>query len=258
MHATVEQIILDCETFDSTLQSLAKVFKCSPAALRHFLASPEIGSHYEKHFYEMPEFDTYLYQVVGAKLGAAHLPDAVYWFHTTRVLPGTTFAEGILPLGHVLPKLKSILVEAVDDVDAKERLRAALDKNAIGDFHYQSKTGDELHWGPYAILVRDVAFSTEQLGQHDYLGMPEIIEDICNGIEGIGAAIFRTFERKLRPAIVKFRAETDNHDRCVAIALCYVRSVLLEGGPEGSAVYCFDGEGVAVAAADIVKVEFVG
>lgn len=44
-----------------------------------------------------------------------------------------------------------------------------------------------MHGGPYAILVREVAEHTKAVGQHDYLGMPEIIEDLCQEIQASAA-----------------------------------------------------------------------
>lgn len=35
-------------------------------------------------------------------------------------------------------------------------------------------------WGPYAMLVREVAALSKEVGNHDYLDAPEIIEDICH------------------------------------------------------------------------------
>ena len=57
-------------------------------------------------------------------------------------------------------------------------------KKGIKNYHYQLKTPDPFHWGPFAMLVRDVAFNAKAIGNHDYLWLPEIIEDIFNGYYG--------------------------------------------------------------------------
>jgi hypothetical protein len=178
-----EELVLDCQSPESTLQSVAAIFNCPPAFLRAFLANPEIGEYYETNFESLPDFREYLYLVVEKHFGGARCLDAVCWFHTTRVAPGTSFSEGVLPLGAVLPRLKETLVELVGDVEMRKVLKAKLDADSVADHHYQNKTTDELHWGPYAILVKEVAFCANELSQHDYLGIPEIIEDICNGLE---------------------------------------------------------------------------
>jgi hypothetical protein len=155
-----EECVLDCESPETTLRSVASIFNCSPAVLHDFLANPEIGEYYETNFDSLPDFREYLYLVVEKHFGGAKLLDAVFWFHTTRVAPGTSFSEGILPLGAVLPQLKETLVELVDDVEMRKMLKAKLDADRVADHHYQNKTNDELHWGPYAILVKEVAFCT--------------------------------------------------------------------------------------------------
>lgn len=256
--AMKEELVLDCESFDAALQSLAQVFNCNPAVLRQFLANPEIGAYYEANCDTLPDFREYLYLVVEKHFGPASPLDAVCWFHTTRVAPGTSFSEGILPLGAVLPQLKVTLIEIAEDIEVKQNLRAMLAADSVADHHYQNKTTDELHWGPYAILVRDVAFCASRLSQHDYLGMPEIIEDICNGAsQPLSSKLTTLFERRLKPTIVKFKNVFNDDERCISTALCYVSACIHDGKPDGNSVYCFDGENVPVSPANILKVEHV-
>ena len=183
---------------------------------------------------------------------------AVCWFHTTRVIAGTTFSEGILPLNAALPSLKAKLIDAVDDIVVRDQLRKTLDSGGVADHHYFNKSQNSMHWGPYAILVRKVAFHATKLSQHDYLGMPEIIEDICNGFQNTsGVALMDVFSEKLKPAIVKFASTTNHEESCLSTALCYVYSTIHEGAPCANSVTCFDGENNPVPPQDILKVEFV-
>ena len=81
-----------------------------------------------------------------------------------------------------LDRVWETVISIVDSSIEKERLNN-MRLNGVSDFQYGFKTGDSLHWGPFAMLVRKVAFNASKVGNHDYLEVPEIIEDICNGYE---------------------------------------------------------------------------
>lgn len=250
------KIILDCESFESALSSLAQIFQTSSEQLHALLSVKEIGAHYERQVQNELSFKDYLCAVVEHYLGSPQPIDEVCWFHTSRATSSTTYVEGVLPLTAALPRLEATLVDLVDDHELRERLRQAMHAGGIADSHYVNKTQNSMHWGPYAILVREVAFHTEKLGQHDYLGMPEIIEDICNGFHTItGVSLTEVFSAKLHPTIVKFSVPIDCEEHCINTALCYVYSKIHTGEPCGGSVYCFDGHGVAVPPDAILKVE---
>jgi hypothetical protein len=254
------KLVLDCESFEAALESLARIFQTTPGNMKVFLSSKEIGAYYEIHWRELPDFRDYVYAVAETHLGSPLALDVVCWFHTTRVLAGTTFSEGILPLNAALPSLKARLVDAVDDIVVRDHLRNTLEASSVADHHYSNKSQNSMHWGPYAILVREVAFHATKLSQHDYLGMPEIIEDICNGfMKKSGVSLIGVFSAKLKPAIVKFTStSTINDDEsCIATALCYVYSSIHEGAPCANSVTCFDGKNHPVPPQDIQKVDFL-
>lgn len=252
------EVILDCENIDTALDSLGGIFNCSSASMRALLSEKKIGEFYEVNWRDLPEFGEYLLATVEKQFGYPRVLDAIRWFHATRVLPDTTFAEGILPLNVALPRIKAMLVDAVEDSDVKQQLEAILAADRVKDRLYSMKTSDSLHWGPYAMLIRDVVFYPDDVGQHDYLGMPEIIEDICNGFEkSARISLLKTFEHALLPAIVKFTSEPIHEESCIAAAICYVFSTLDKGRPTSSCLWCFDGEGVQVPPENIISVEFV-
>lgn len=252
------KIVLDCETFETALNSLACIFQTMPDNLHSLLSVKKIATHFETHWRELPDFGEYLSAIVEEHLGSPLFLDEVCWFHTTRILPGTTFSEGILPLGAALPSLKERLIQVVDDVHVREQLRSALDLGGIADSLYSEKTQHLVHWGPYGILVKEVAFHAAELGQHDYLGMPEIIEDICNGFQKTsGHDLMSEYRAKLKPAIIKFVDTNNNDESCIAAALCYVYSRIQTGAPCANSVSCFDGENNPVPPQHILKVEIV-
>ena len=61
-----------------------------------------------------------------------------------------------------------------------ETFRRAVETTHTGDDAnlYRMKTRDILHWGPHAVLVRDVLINPERFESVDYLNTPEIVEDI--------------------------------------------------------------------------------
>lgn len=95
---------LDCETRQTVLASVCAAFGCSETELERFSSEPDIEPFFEKNWQRLPEFDRWLYQLACERFEAPTLPAEFCWFHCTRVPMGTTFAEGILPLGAWLPK----------------------------------------------------------------------------------------------------------------------------------------------------------
>ena len=250
---------LDCATRQSTEQSLTAAFNCSVEALRKFVADTAHGAYYDEHWQRLDAFDRWFYQRACEQFGQPVLPTEICWFHGTRVPSGTTFAEGVLPLGDWLPSLREAVLGTLDDEDARREVVAAFDRQGGFGMHFGNKVKDPLHWGPYAILVREVADNAKAIGQHDYLAMPEIIEDLCEDVRlASGLDLLAVFEERWRPAMVKFTAPAgDAADFALAIALCYLRECALKDRPGFGAVWCFDGHGQAVPAGSILSVEGV-
>jgi hypothetical protein len=147
----------------------------------------------------------------------------------------------------------------LDDTDMKREAAAAFERKGGFGVHFGMKVANALHWGPYAILVREVADHARDLGQHDYLGMPEIIEDLCEDVRlASGLELLPVFEQRWKPALVKFTWPAgESADYAVAIALCYLRDVSLQNRPGCGAVWCFDGGNTPVPAERILAVEWV-
>lgn len=250
---------LDCDTRESAEGSVSQAFGCSQSALRAFLADPSHLEHFEANYRTLPDFDSFLFQRATSALGTPTLPQEFCWFHCTRVPLGTTFEEGILPLGAVVQGLQTRLTAELDDPAAKDAVQRAFASKGGNSFHFGNKLSSPVHGGPYAILVREVAAYAKELWQHDYLRMPEIIEDLCNEVQaGSGLDLLPIFEERWRPAIVKFVAPAgDSGEFALAIALRYIRALELGGKPDMGAVWCFDGKTQAISSAQILGVEFV-
>lgn len=254
-----QTLILDCESCSTALRSLATLFRCDAAELKRVLSQASLDAQYVSGYSESVSFEDFLHRRVSDRFGIPCTPERVHWFHCTRVPPGTRFEEGILPLGAMLPQLEAMLASLVANPNHQALVRQVFSGRGGHAFQFRLKTGDSLHWGPYAILVRDVAFHTRGLRQHDYLGMPEIVEDLCSEVEALsGVDLTAEFETALVPAIVKFSAPArDAATGAVSAALCYVWSTLVNGKPDSNSVYCFDGGNVAIPAQNLLGVEFI-
>lgn len=251
---------LDCNSRASTESGLSAVFSCTVEELRRFVSDPSRDAFYEANWSTLPAFERWLYAQACEHLGEPNLPAELCWFHGTRVPVGTTFVEGIVPLGQGIQRLKEAILATLDDTAARAAVGAAFGRPEGSSMHFHNKVGHEIHWGPFAILVREVADHANALGQHDYLAMPEIVDDLCEEVRmADGIDIRAAFEDRWVPAMVKFYApcDSDAAQYAVSTALCYLRECALSGRPRVGSVWCFDGGNVAVAPERILDIEWV-
>ncbi len=248
--------ILDCESFESTLTSLSKLFSCKKNNLVFYLNKYNLDRIYQnENPLESP--DEYLYKKVVAKFGIPEKLSDVCWFHLTRTTLGNKFQDGILPLGDVLPKIWETLLEIFKKTKHYKKI-LKLKSNGVKDFQYNLKSPDSFFWGPYAMLIREVAWRSKEMGSVDYFQMPEIIEDICNGYkEYYGEAIFNIISNSLKPCIIKFISNKRLDNNCIKAAIYYVYIKLKGNTMSMYSNTCFDGEGSAINSDNILKIEFV-
>lgn len=248
---------IDCESYESALASLAGVYGTSSKDIKDYLSRFDLDSEYENYKGDMDAGD--LLQIkFDQKFGSPqHSVTGISWFHLTRTLDGTTFSEGILPLGAALPKVWDILVSIPKDGSKRRRLKE-LRTNGVPNHQYQLKVPHKLHHGPYAMLVRESAFNASEIGNHDYLKLPEIIEDVCWGYqERFKESIQDEIMAALRPCIVKFEdrsgTRTDVIGPVLRYCLCKARNEELHIHTNT----CFDGGGEAVPFEAIQRIEYL-
>lgn len=250
---------LDCESRESAEASVALAFRCNPTDLREFLSDPGHPAYYEEqHQTILVDFDRFMFERACSAFGAPLLPQQVCWFHCTRVPAGTTFEEGILPLGTIVPSLEERIAALLADSRAAAAVRRAFARQGGTSFHFRNKLRNRIHWGPYAILVRESAEHGDRLRQHDYLRIPEIVEDLCEEVlADCGLDLLPTILSHWRPAVVKFVAPADESvDHALTAALRYLQAVALDGQPDGGSIWCFDGANTPVSRSQILRVEF--
>lgn len=245
---------LDCESFDSTVASIASLYGITaenvvatlrgikpPEEFHDWQKWPrEVCATFEKEVRSQPQ-----------------APTKVYWFHLTRTKRGRTFAEGILPLDVALDVVWDTIIEIFSASSHAENLKV-LRAEGVPNFQYSLKVGRPFYGGPFAMLVREVAFRAKEINNHDYLRLPEIMEDICQGYaQRFGSDIHNELSASLVPCIVKFwAAEIQNRDYlppAIYYAYCKLRG-------EALSVYCndcYNGENRAIPPSQIARVDFL-
>lgn len=250
-------VILDCESLDSTYDSIKSIFGLTREAVDGVLASLDVERFYAENRDYPHDAPHLLLERIKAESSSPSQFDAVCWFHLTRAQSSKTFENGILPLGDqvnaIWESLRLLAGSRVSDHDWSEF------RNNMGDSHsaylYHLKVRDRDHWGPYGVLVRDAALCPAEIGHHDYLAVPEIVEDICLCFaERFDFDLVSKFTENSQPYIVKFIEETP-HPRCLSPALYYLYSRFHGERLSLSCNTCFDGRGKVVCAQKIQKIE---
>ncbi len=170
--------VLDCESLDSTYDSIQSIFGLTREAIDRVFASLDVERFYAENRDYPHDAPHLLMEKIKFESSSQIKFDAVCWFHLSRVLSPNTFENGILPLGGqvdaIWESLRSLVGARVSDDDWSDF------RNNLGNSHsaslYHMKVNDRDHWGPYGVLVREVAFCPVEVGNHDYLDVPEIVE----------------------------------------------------------------------------------
>lgn len=132
--------VLDCDTFDTALTSLAGATNVPAAALLYVLRRHDPGS---RTGYRRVETDApMLLRPFGVDLRKVRF-DGAYYFHGTRVMqPGSFLEDGILPLDAMLDRIWAALHElCADEISLPQglALRQRLETGRL-------EPGDNRHW----------------------------------------------------------------------------------------------------------------
>lgn len=184
---------LDCETYETALQSVSNIMGIPQDQLVSHLANTDYVTLHEAHWRESL-FDDFLFKNVCDSFRAYDFEiDRICWFHLSRTMHPEWFLEkGILPLQEIEPLLR-------EDID---KLRKELSNPPQYDFKQPTyhMLHDPYRQGPFAMLVKDVAFCHDEIGNHDYLAIPECVEDM-------GEEIADLFSENSISVVVKFQAQ---------------------------------------------------
>lgn len=201
--------ILDCDSLDSIYNSLKHIIGASREEILELLDF-DIESYYESNPGFYGTGDALLLNMLKNKYDADITINQTYWFHLTRTLEASDWSKGILPLQMMIDKIWECLFVLVGNgFSKKEWLSFKKDVESSYNHHsahlYRLKVAGEIHWGPYAMLIKDIAFRADEVGNHDYLQIPEIVEDICTCFEDrYNDNLLLKYIKNTRPCIVKF------------------------------------------------------
>jgi len=253
---------LDCKDVDTALASLAEGLAVDVEELRASLLAYDescLADSSEDPYVRLPRE-----LLDGLGRGAETVSfDSAFYFHGTRVTdPDSFYRDGILPLDDVIERLWAGLFELVRDERSTEEwaaFRRDVERDAGGHdgFLYRLKTGDRLHFGPYGVLVRETLLDPSATSSHDYLGCPEIVQDIARCYQSVhDVDLEARFCAASRPIIVKFQS-SDVWAGALPTALWFVYAKLRHDELTLNARGGFDGEGRAVPPEDVVDVKVV-
>lgn len=251
--------VLDCESIDITYTSLENILEIKRSRLESLFDDLDLDSFYRENPHYPIWADDHLFSEVTKICDPTRPYDQTCWFHLTRTIEKNDFKDGILPLNRQIDSIWDFLYSLVEGKFSRRKWNEFRKNLLVGQSHdaflYKMKTGDSMHWGPFAILVRDIAFRAEEVSNHDYLRAPEIVEDICNCFSDLlDFNLLDAFMRKTKPCIVKFIGPP--RDDCLRAALFYLHNVRWNAGFSQDSNTCFNGQGSPIPANRILKIEF--
>lgn len=253
--------ILNCESFNSALVSLEDITNIKKEKIVEFLTDFDMDKYYELHPNYDNTGDVLLFDQFKSTFNPRLDYDKTMWFHLTRIFPSNDFQNGILPLGFIIDDIWESLYELSSNFISKDdwyKFRATMEAGKGGwlAYLYQQKTSDNFHHGPYAMLIRDAAFKFKEMGNHDYLDVPEIIEDICVIFEKLyGKDLLNLYRKATMPCIIKFITGFGYPDN-ISPVLYYLYNTIHD---KKLSIYCnttYDAKG-PILPKNIVKVEFL-
>lgn len=253
--------ILDCESADSTYKSLERILEVKKEQLDNFFK----GFGFYSCLDGCSQFDNFVFDKFMESTGGDIRTKSfgqTCWFHLTRTYPENNFKEGILPLGEVVDQLWDFLFRLGGNITKKEWLnfRKYIETECRHNSadHYRHKVGSaRTGWGPFGILVKEIAFCAKDLHNSDQLKIPEIVEDICRCYPSkYGVDLKARFRDKTKPCIVKFY---DNNTSLEYLrrALLYLYYKYHSLKFEHLCYTCFDGKGKKIAPEQILRVDFL-
>jgi hypothetical protein len=251
----MEKMILDCANLDSAIRSVCQAFNCKKDDIYRVIHETDLDSLCSGQRQVLPPQEL-LFHRFSSRFGGATTPASVAWFHLTRTWPGNAFEQGILPLGQAIDAIWERLIKLFVGTKHYSNLKKY---RLRGPFNcqYRLKVNSVNHQGPYAMLVRDSAFCPTEIGNHDYLHTPEIVEDICKGYGNAFKCDIQDYvASSWRPCIVEFISSKRTDRNCLEAAVFYVYCRLRQKKLSDHANTCFDGEGHPVPYCDILQIEY--
>jgi hypothetical protein len=251
--------ILDCESTETIYNSIYNILGLRQSELEQMFKEIDIESYYLERSKIYIEPENLLFSLIMNNNSKIPSYDRVCWFHLTRIKDESVFDEGILTLNEVIDSIWSLLYSLVKkDISYKDWQKFRQDMGSSEWTHqYNLKAKSATYGGPYAVLIKDFAFMPEQVGNYDYLKIPEIIEDICMCfLEKENIDLFKLYSDNTKPCIVKFWHDDARPD-CITTILYYLYNVYNSNEITFNTGTNFDGHGKSVPKENIIYIEIV-
>lgn len=252
--------VLDCESFYTTLSSLETITQVKKGNILSFLSNFDMDDFYHRN----PLYgsgDRLLLLKFKKEFEPVMSYDQSNWFHLTRLYKNDDFKSGILPLVDVVEdkweKLYSLISDKITEEEWAE-FRGNMEMGKLGPHSslYKFRISNNDFKGPYAISIKETAFVSDQIRNHDYLAVPEIIKDICFCFEQtFGYDLFKEYTRNSDPCIVKFKTEF-SHPDLIGKVLFYIYQRVHEKELNSNCKASYNANGNKIPPEDILKIEY--
>ncbi len=176
-------LILDCSSRTQALHTLSAGFGCPPEKLKKVLLFAQDLKVSTSLILASWLMHLDCRRSALCELGEPGPFTRALWFHGTRTFAGNTFPAGLLALNQSESLAMKMLLDFLApnemvrthlkewDVPGAFRMRCFSSEPAI------KSTGGSGH------LVRELHFNASENGLHDYLWLPELVEDVCKAYQ---------------------------------------------------------------------------
>lgn len=209
-------VILDCESIKSILKSLETIFSTEKHTILEFIRNNDLDDIYERSNQEQFHY-ILLYDEFRKVFNVNSKTIKANWFHNTRVFKDTCFSEGVLPLRSIIP----LIDEKINQIVVNMGLTVS-SVNVLNYSTIKHKLITKVDSGPWGFLIKDFALELPN-GIHNYLDIPEIVEDIVHHkYPDNYTGIIEKYKELTRPCIVKFKSEEEFHPDNLAYVIYYL------------------------------------
>lgn len=232
-------MVLDFEDFQTIEKSVLDIMD-----INHYTLDELFGNwEFDNYSYA----DTQFYNYIRHNNLIKNNIEKVSWFHLSRTWTGKdTFQKGIQPLGQAINEIWSNIRIIWPSVNNKEFYNFK-EKYIFESLRYKNKIRHKINHGPYAMLIKDISKNLIEEGNHDYLSIPEIVEDILDEInDRYNINLKPDYQLKTRPTIVKFY-HSENTEQYIGNALYYLYEKFKKTGNELKANTCFNANGKSIS-----------
>ena len=199
-----------CSSPATAYDSLANLFHCSTTALQQFIRKNWAAKYEKSHLWYETDMVEYLYFQAVKQFTVIKTFTRIHWFHGTRSLTPDSFRNGILPLQDILPDLKT----SIDKVAEKYGILPARE---VGKAHHHYgflmdiKQQNDIDKGPCAMLNLEAVTNASAFKCHNYMDMPEIIEDYAHVKYGEASVqLLEFYRQEAAPMVVEFWTAPDD------------------------------------------------